>query len=281
MHRDGQDIGVAIEHPLHTIAVVGVGVDVGDADAGMLLSEARDRDAGVVVDAEAAGPRTHGVVQPARDAHGVVLLPRHYEPACGEHAPYHAGAGLVHVGEGGVIRCPEAIVQEAGERARASPRLLDHTHVGEAVDRRQVLVGRGPRGDERIVFEQPEGFAEFECEPDAQGIERMVTPEAVALQGQVVDDGGPAAQSFGGHRTEYPASSRYPTTSVVSMVSTRKTTMRSLIAPSSSGSLVGPMAALTMLMSHIPKMPAAPARDPGLSGTAISMRLPGSLAPTK
>src|ERR671916_388669 len=40
VHRDGQDVRVAVEHPLHTVAVVGVGVDVGDADARMLLFEA-------------------------------------------------------------------------------------------------------------------------------------------------------------------------------------------------------------------------------------------------
>ena len=30
----------------------------------------------------------------------------------------------------------------------------------------------------------------------------MVTAETVVLEGQVVDDGGPAAQGLGGHRTE-------------------------------------------------------------------------------
>src|SRR5829696_6737786 len=60
------------------------------------------------------------------------------------------------------------------------------------------------------------------------------------------------------------------------MVSTLKTTTRSLTAPSSLGSLIGPIAALTMFMPHIPKTPAAPARDPGLSGTETSMRLPGA-----
>jgi hypothetical protein len=36
-----------------------------------------------------------------------------------------------------------------------------------------------------------------------------------------------------------------------------------------------------MLMPHIPKTPAAPAREPGLSGMATSTRLPGSWAPTR
>src|SRR5215216_1912503 len=40
VHGEGQDVGVAVEHPLHTIAVVGVCVDVGDADAWILLFEA-------------------------------------------------------------------------------------------------------------------------------------------------------------------------------------------------------------------------------------------------
>src|SRR5829696_3099736 len=261
--------------------MVCVCVDVGDADAWILLFEARDRDSGVVVYAEAAGPGSHGVVQPARDAHGVVSLTCHHEPACGEHTPYHAGAGFVHMGKDGVVRGPETVVQQVGEVSRSPSGLLDHTYVGEAVDGRQVLDGRRFRGDEGVVFQQPQGLAELECEPHAQGVERMVTAEAVVLQGQVVDDGGLAAQGLGGHRTEYPASSRYPTTSDVSMVSTLNTTMRSPGPSASTGSCFCPIAALTMFMPHIPKTPAAPARAPGLSGSAISMRLPGSLAPTR
>src|ERR687897_174868 len=37
VHGDCQDVGIAVEHPLHTVAVVGVGIDVGNADAGILL----------------------------------------------------------------------------------------------------------------------------------------------------------------------------------------------------------------------------------------------------
>src|SRR5215211_3107076 len=221
------------------------------------------------------------MMQPARDAHGVVRLTCHHEPARGEHTPHHAGAGFVHVGEDRVVWSPEAVVEEVGERAEGPPGLMDHAHVGQGMDRRQVLIGRGLGGDKWVILEQSEGFAELEREPDAQGIERMATTEAVVLQGQVVDNGSLAAQGLGGHRTEYPASSRYPTASAVSIVSTLNTTMRSLGSPASAGSRVGPIAALTMFMPHIPKTPAAPARDPGLSGSAISMRLPGSLAPTR
>src|SRR5215210_6488248 len=106
------------------------------------------------------------------------------------------------MGEGGVVRGPETIVQQVGEVPYSPSGLLDHTYVGEAVDGRQVLVGRWSRGDEGVVFQQPQGFAELECEPHAQGVERMVTAEAVVLQGEVVDDGCLAAQGLGGHRTE-------------------------------------------------------------------------------
>jgi hypothetical protein len=132
----------------------------------------------------------------------VVRLTCDHQPARGEHTPYHAGAGFVHIGEDRIVRCPETVVEQVGQVRRSPSGLLDHTHVGKAVYGRQVLVCRGFREDEGISFEQPECFAEFECEPHAQGIERMVTAEAVVLQGQVVDDGGPAAQSLGGHRTE-------------------------------------------------------------------------------
>ena len=34
MHGDGEHLGVVVEHPLHPVAVVGVGVEVGYADMG-------------------------------------------------------------------------------------------------------------------------------------------------------------------------------------------------------------------------------------------------------
>src|SRR3712207_8101817 len=74
----------------------------------------------------------------------------------------------------------------------------------------------------------------------------MFPAEPVVLQGHIMDDGGPTAQGPGGQRTEYPASSRYPTASVVSMVSTLNTTMRSLGPSKAAGSRLCPMAALTI-----------------------------------
>jgi hypothetical protein len=182
--------------------VVGVGVDVSDADAGMVLLESRDGDAGVVINAEATRLRAQRMVQPARDAHRVVHLTGHHEPARGEHPADDAGAGLVHVGEDGIVRGPETILQQFGEGRHPPPGLLDHAHVVEAVDGDQVLIGRGLRGDEGVIFQQSQGFTQFEGETDAQGVEGMVAAEAVVLQGQVVDDGGPAAQGFGGQSTE-------------------------------------------------------------------------------
>ena len=55
VHRNGQHVRVLVEHPLHPVSVVGVGVHVGYADAGMLLFQTRDGDPGVVVDAETTG----------------------------------------------------------------------------------------------------------------------------------------------------------------------------------------------------------------------------------
>ena len=156
----------------------------------------------VVVDAEAARRRAQGVVQAARDAHRVLHIPLHHEPARGEHPSDDAGAGLVHVGEDRVVRGPDSVWQQVGEGRRSPSGLLDHPHVGEAVDGRQVFVCRRLRGDEGIAFQQSEGFAQLEGEPDAQGVEGMFSAEAVVLQGQVVDDGRPAAQGFGGQRTE-------------------------------------------------------------------------------
>ena len=117
------------------------------------------------------------MVQPARDAHGVVRLTGHHEAACCEHTTYHAGAGLVHVREDGVVRGPETVVQEVGQIPRSPPGLLDHAHVAEAVDGRQVLVCRRSGGDEGIVFKQPEGFAEFEGETHAEGLKGWSPPK--------------------------------------------------------------------------------------------------------
>src|SRR3954454_450892 len=93
VHGDGQDVRVVVEHPLHPVAVVCIGVYVGDADAWMVLLEARDGGARVVVDAEAAPLRSQGVVKPARDANRWVRPPRHHEPPSGEHPTDDAGAG--------------------------------------------------------------------------------------------------------------------------------------------------------------------------------------------
>ena len=123
------------------------------------------------------------MVQASRDAHRVIRIPRHHEPTRGEHPSHDAGAGLVHVGEDRVVRSPYSVWQQIGECRSAPSCLLDHPHVGEAVDGRQVFICRWFRGDEGIAFQQFEGFAQLEEEPDAQGVEGMFSAKAIVLQG--------------------------------------------------------------------------------------------------
>ena len=87
----------------------------------VLLLEARYGDAGVVVDAEAARPRAHGVVQPAGDAHRVICLPAHDDAArLEQHRTYDAGCGVVHVGEDRVVP-RETVVHKLGETPAPRP----------------------------------------------------------------------------------------------------------------------------------------------------------------
>jgi hypothetical protein len=168
----------------------------------MLFLEARYGDGGVVVDTEAAGLRVQGVVEAARDAHGVGRLAADDEPTGPQYRADHAGAGVVHVGEDRVVPRAESVVHQIPQIYLAPPGLLDHAHVGQAVDSGEVLVGRGLRRDQRIAFQKPQRLAELEGKPNAQGVEGMAPAEPVALERQVVDDGRRATHGFGGHRTE-------------------------------------------------------------------------------
>ena len=201
MDGDGEHVRVLEEHPLHPVAVVGVGVDVGDPDAGMLLLEAGDGHACVVVDAEAAGLRAERVVEAAGDAHRVRRVPAHDEPARLKNPSNHAGAGGVHVREDRVVPGTDTVVEQVREQGLPDSRLLNHPHVGQVVDGRQVLVGGGFGGGERVAFQEAERLAELQGQAQAQGVEGVLAAEAVGLQGGVVDDGGLAGHSRGGHRT--------------------------------------------------------------------------------
>src|SRR3712207_9478390 len=80
VRRERQNVRVIVEHPLHPVAVVDVGIYVSDLDTGVLLFKARDGDRGVVVDTEATRLPFQGVVEAAGDAQSVLRLPVHDEP---------------------------------------------------------------------------------------------------------------------------------------------------------------------------------------------------------
>ena len=71
VQADRQHPRIGVERGLHPVAVVRVDVHVADP-LGALSQQPGDRDRHVVVDAEPAGMRGHGVMHAARDA-GPVL----------------------------------------------------------------------------------------------------------------------------------------------------------------------------------------------------------------
>ena len=141
------------------------------------------------------------MVQPAGDAHGVGDVPPHHEPARLKHPADHAGAGLVHVGKRRVVAGAQTVLQEVRERGGPPAGLLDHAHVGEAVDGGEVVVGGGFGRGEGVFFQKAEFFAQLQGQAEAQGVEGMFAAEAVGFQGRVVDDGGSAGHGWGGQST--------------------------------------------------------------------------------
>jgi hypothetical protein len=100
----------------------------------------------------------------------------------------------------------QGVVQATGDAhgvgsLPAPPGLLDHAHVGQAVDGREVLVGRALRRDEGVSLQETQRLAELEGEPDAEGIEGMVPAEPVGFERQIVDNGRPTTHGLGGQRT--------------------------------------------------------------------------------
>src|SRR5919112_3829777 len=282
VRRERQDVRVIVEHPLHPVAVVDVGIYVGDLDTRVLLFEARDGDRGIVVDAEATRLPFQGVVEPAGDAQSVLRLPVHDEPRGPEHPAYHVGARPVKVGEDRVVLRAEPVLLELLEVPLAPAGLLHAVHVARVVHGGQVLLRRRLGRDERVPFQEPQRLAQLDGHPEPHGVERVVLAEPVLLQRLVVDEGRspahgrPALPAPGGQRTAYPAASRPSTTLLGSMVSILKTATRS---PDSS-SPFEEARTLTMFTPALWRMPATPANAPGRRERATSTRLPGAWAPT-
>jgi hypothetical protein len=183
VHRDRQHPGLLGEDRLDPVAVVDVDVDVGDPlDA--LLQQPGDRHRRVVVDAEAAGPVAHGVVEAAGGREGVQgaagadrLRRRHGGAA-------HPGGGLVHAGELGRVARPDAV----GEvRVAAGAGRLHRGQVVEVVDAGEVGPGERHRLGKGGAVQQPAGAGQRHGELDPCRSERVLRPEVVGGQLLVPD----------------------------------------------------------------------------------------------
>src|SRR5690606_29201264 len=136
---DGQHAGVVVEGGLDAVAVVDVDVDVGDA-LGAVLQQPRDRDGGVVVDAEPAGGAGQRVVQAAGDVEGVLGAPGPHRLGRGDGRARDQGGRVVHADEHRVVGGAEPVA-ELGEPGRAG--VLHRRDVGLLVDEPEQLVVRG------------------------------------------------------------------------------------------------------------------------------------------
>ena len=128
VERDGEHPRVVPEDPLDAVAVVDVDVDVRDP-LGALVEQVLDADRDVVVDAEAAGPVGHPVVEAAGDVGAVEAARRvHTWSHASMVAPTTCAVAVVHVAEDRVVVAAEAaalvvvaVGARPGPRRRSAP----------------------------------------------------------------------------------------------------------------------------------------------------------------
>ena len=183
VQRQGQDPGLVREDGLDPVAVVDVDVQVGDP-LHALVEQPGDRHRRVVVDAEAAGPVGHGVVEPAGRGERVQGLAGADGLGRGHGGPADPGRRLVHPGEGRVVAGPEA---EAG-RPLPVPGRLDPGQVVELVHPGQVGAGHGRRLDQPRPLQQPAGAGQGHGELHPRRAQRVLGAEVVGGQRLVPDD---------------------------------------------------------------------------------------------
>ena len=143
VQADGQYPGVAVEGRLHTVAVVGVQIDVGHL-LHAVGQQRGDGDGDVVVDAEPGGAGRHRVVQPAGEVDGVLR-----RAGADRHGGVHGGPGdqrrrLVHPVEDRVVVAaqPERVVHLHSRGGGPRPNRGD---IGRFVDELEHVVGRPAR----------------------------------------------------------------------------------------------------------------------------------------
>ena len=186
VQRDRQHPGVVPEDPLHPVAVVGVDVDVGHP-LRALVEQPADADRDVVVDAEAADPVRHRVVQAAGDVGAVHALARPDLPHRLDGGAGDVGGRLVHVREDGVVVAAEPVRRVVGPRVPAGrtapPRSARPSARWPA--RRRTATGAGTT---RSPSSTPRSAASRIVRSTRSGDIGWSWPEVVLGQGAVEDD---------------------------------------------------------------------------------------------
>jgi hypothetical protein len=160
-----------------------VDIDVGDA-FDPLLEQPRDGQSRIVVDAEAAGPVRHGVVETAGGVEGVLGSTRMDGLSRHQRGPRHPGPRLVHLGEDRVVAGP--VAEPVPRPFFPVPGPFRRVDVLGRVDQRDLLVGgvSGWRFSNPFAVDQAEVVYELSGEDDPGRPERMLG--AVVVPGPAV-----------------------------------------------------------------------------------------------
>ena len=158
--------------------MVHVDVDV-HHPLGALGEQPPDRHRDVVVDAEAAGPAGHRVVQPAGDVGGMADLALPDHPGGLEGGADDVARRLVHAGERRVVVGAEP--QRRPDVGRVDARAADGLDQVGGVHGEQVGVGRMRRGDQghRAVSHHAQLLRETHREVDPDRVHRVGGAEVV------------------------------------------------------------------------------------------------------
>ena len=191
VHADRQHPRIGVERGLHPIAVVRVDIHVGDA-LGAVSQQPGDCDRRVVVHAEPAGVRGHGMMHAARDAGPVLSRAGPDSAGRCQGRPGNQRRRLVHAGKDRVIlgaqpehpRDPELGPLQAlagiGVLSPAADR-LHCRHVRRVMDKLQVRVGgRGWNGHGHPgLAPQPELVRKPHRQLHPHRCHRMARPEVI------------------------------------------------------------------------------------------------------
>ncbi len=166
---------------LHSVAVVSVDVDVGDAVVAV-VEQPRNRHSRIVVDAESRSPIRHRVVHAAADADRAPRTSRSDFLRCGQRAAGEDRTCFVHVREDRVVLGTEPVgnILAAHTVVRRVTRVFDRCKICRCVDSEEVGIGRGTRFEKFDALEKSEASRECHREIEASGIHRVIGAPPIA-----------------------------------------------------------------------------------------------------